>query len=266
MLSHNQPKGFPIFLIYPTIMKLFTTLLLLFSILPAFSQHVHWNYIDDSVAVVQGDTDVYFDSEYVNDADTAIDLRWRVMSFSSPDPSWDAHMFDIICWPSISEVWTADVPMPANSTILSVPVIHVKEGSGTSVLQVCVFDVTDSAGTRVCRSFTAIVEDTTTTDTTQTDTSASDPLLGLRNPLKKSSLAQNSPNPFFESTQIKYELPGAKGVMRIHDLHGKLVEERILAKSAGVITVGDGLEAGMYVYSLWSNGVKLDSKRMILSR
>ncbi|MBR3101061.1 MAG: tail fiber domain-containing protein [Muribaculaceae bacterium] len=83
-------------------------------------------------------------------------------------------------------------------------------------------------------------------------------------------LFQNAPNPFSNSTEIRYTLPESvtQAVVYIYDLQGKQVKS-IAANGRGTASVtlnGNDLSAGMYIYALVADGQEIDSKRMILTK
>jgi hypothetical protein len=83
-------------------------------------------------------------------------------------------------------------------------------------------------------------------------------------------LTQNTPNPFSNSTEIKYQLPKATqtAILGIYDLNGKQVKIYSInvENNTGSIIVSAGeLQAGMYIYTLVINGKAFDSKRMVLT-
>lgn len=82
-------------------------------------------------------------------------------------------------------------------------------------------------------------------------------------------LYQNTPNPFSQSTTIKYFLPDNAGnaSILVFDLSGKLVKTLALNQKgeSSVSLNGNEFQAGMYVYSLIINGQEVESKRMIIT-
>ena len=88
------------------------------------------------------------------------------------------------------------------------------------------------------------------------------------NETPSSVLYQNVPNPFSESTQIRYALaPGATGQMLIFDMNGRQLRAYDLDADADAVTIrGNELDAGMYLYSLIVNGEEVDTRRMILTK
>lgn len=80
--------------------------------------------------------------------------------------------------------------------------------------------------------------------------------------ISESFLKQNTPNPFVRNTVIEYAYTGSEGTINIHDLTGKLVRQINLTSKTGKLTVGDNLQAGLYFYSLYSEGRIIDTKRM----
>ncbi len=83
-------------------------------------------------------------------------------------------------------------------------------------------------------------------------------------------LEQNQPNPFKEQTTINYFIPDdAKNVKIIFtDLRGNIMKEvSIPEKGNGQINVyAQDLSSGIYTYTLVSDGVTIDSKKMVCSK
>lgn len=87
--------------------------------------------------------------------------------------------------------------------------------------------------------------------------------------LMRCKLYQSVPNPFSETTVIRYELPQNAGNASIcvFDMQGKRVMERALPQGveAGQIEIsGNTLKPGMYTYSLLVSGNAMDSKKMVV--
>ena len=84
------------------------------------------------------------------------------------------------------------------------------------------------------------------------------------------SLEQNSPNPFNSNTIIRYSIPANIGNAKIivTDISGSIVKEFSIAnKGAGQVTINAGtLSSGSYIYSLFLNNKKIQSKQMILTK
>ena len=84
------------------------------------------------------------------------------------------------------------------------------------------------------------------------------------------TLAQNQPNPFSESTIIKYDIPeGSSGAhMNIFTTEGKLLKTiQIETPGAGQINLtANSLPAGNYLYQLVTDKGVVDSKTMILAK
>jgi len=83
-------------------------------------------------------------------------------------------------------------------------------------------------------------------------------------------LFQNSPNPYSTGTEIKVSLPESTGYARLmfYTLEGKQVKV-LPIQDRGDVTVkvqsGEGMSAGMYLYTLIVDGKVIDTKRMILT-
>jgi len=81
-------------------------------------------------------------------------------------------------------------------------------------------------------------------------------------------LFQNSPNPFFEKTEIKFNSPNNENIIfKTYNLLGEEIESRLIYPSSGVNTIElntSSYSEGIYMYSI-DNGSKLLTKRMIVS-
>lgn len=83
--------------------------------------------------------------------------------------------------------------------------------------------------------------------------------------VENAQLSQNFPNPFVNSTVIKYNFNNAPGgKLFISDLQGKKIAEYDLNPSAGEIIVGENMEAGVYIYSLYCEGKMVSTRKMIV--
>jgi len=82
-------------------------------------------------------------------------------------------------------------------------------------------------------------------------------------------LSQNQPNPFYQSTKIRYKLPEPfkKASIFIFDLQGTLIKEflNLDQNHDEILISGSELKPGMYFYSLIIDGLVVDTKSMILT-
>lgn len=82
-------------------------------------------------------------------------------------------------------------------------------------------------------------------------------------------LYQNNPNPFSESTQIKYFLPNTVNTasLCIYNLQGKQLKQlNISERGNGSKTItASEFSAGIYLYALIADGKEINVKRMILT-
>ena len=82
-------------------------------------------------------------------------------------------------------------------------------------------------------------------------------------------LFQNKPNPFDQSTEIGYSLPGkiSKAFILVTDLQGKEVKRILIQqKGNGSIKLQTGtLNKGLYLYTLVADGELVDTKRMLIN-
>jgi hypothetical protein len=83
-------------------------------------------------------------------------------------------------------------------------------------------------------------------------------------------LEQNAPNPFNNSTTIRYHIPASASNAQIIVINavGRMVKTfTVINKGAGSITInGSELAAGNYYYTLIVDGKKADSRQMILNK
>lgn len=84
------------------------------------------------------------------------------------------------------------------------------------------------------------------------------------------SLEQNQPNPFYEQTIIKYYLPSSArtATITITDIKGSpLKSVNLEEKGLGTVTINaNELPIGTYIYTLFVDGKRVESRQMILVR
>ncbi len=79
------------------------------------------------------------------------------------------------------------------------------------------------------------------------------------------TLEQNQPNPFNQSTVIRYHLPqGTSGQINLYDANGMLVQTLKANESGQAVINGNDLSAGTYSYTLVANGKITASKKLVL--
>lgn len=84
-------------------------------------------------------------------------------------------------------------------------------------------------------------------------------------------LGQNIPNPFSESTIIRYYLPDGvnNAIIRITDMEGSPVEDVQLGIQRGTNQIEfqtQGFASGTYLYTLFVDGKFIDTKKMMIAR
>ena len=83
------------------------------------------------------------------------------------------------------------------------------------------------------------------------------------------TLYQNTPNPFSQSTQIKYYLSKeiSQALLCIYDINGKQLRQITLYErgESSLTLHGSELAAGIYLYGLIADGQQVDVKRMVLT-
>ena len=86
---------------------------------------------------------------------------------------------------------------------------------------------------------------------------------------EKTMLYQNKPNPFTSSTKIEMFIPTSvsKAMLYIYDFQGKQVKSITVTgrEKTSVSISGSELQAGLYIYSLVTDGKLIGSKQMILT-
>ncbi|HWA05017.1 MAG TPA: T9SS type A sorting domain-containing protein, partial [Ignavibacteria bacterium] len=82
-------------------------------------------------------------------------------------------------------------------------------------------------------------------------------------------LKQNYPNPFNPTTSIEYNVPKASNVLlKVYDVTGRevqvLVNENQVSGTYRVNMTALNMASGIYFYVLEADGVRIDSKKMVL--
>ena len=90
-----------------------------------------------------------------------------------------------------------------------------------------------------------------------------------KDPGEKSLSIKNYPNPFNPSTLISYSIPHSGNVeIKIYDMLGKEIAELVNANipegSHSVTFNGSSYASGIYYYTMTLNGIRVDTKSMIL--
>ncbi|SRR5579862_159673 len=84
------------------------------------------------------------------------------------------------------------------------------------------------------------------------------------------ALRQNAPNPFSTNTIIGYYIPSKaiSAQITVTDMNGNLLKTMSVAnRGQGQTTIyGGKLSAGVYLYSLMVDGVRVDTKKMVLTK
>ena len=105
--------------------------------------------------------------------------------------------------------------------------------------------------------------------------SASSPVKGPDNinakePEFQPILYQNNPNPFTESTIIKCLIPQevSDAVLYIYDINGHQINNITISErgETSIKLDGNTLYAGIFLYSLITDGIVVDTKRLILTK
>jgi hypothetical protein len=93
----------------------------------------------------------------------------------------------------------------------------------------------------------------------------SDNMKAGSNLISGASLEQNQPNPFNQSTVIRYHLPNnTSGQINVYDNNGKLLRS-IKANASGQTTINAGdLKSGTYTYTLSVNGKLASTKKLVI--
>ena len=84
------------------------------------------------------------------------------------------------------------------------------------------------------------------------------------------TLYQNTPNPFTESTFIRCDVADdvVKADLYIYNMNGEQIAEYTVTErgETSIVIDGGSLNAGMYLYALITDGQVIDTKRMILTK
>ncbi len=84
----------------------------------------------------------------------------------------------------------------------------------------------------------------------------------------KAALFQNTPNPYSSETKIPFIVPinVTNAYIKIYNVNGQFIQKIILTERGEkhIIFDNDYLATGVYIYSLYTDGVRIDSKKMIV--
>jgi hypothetical protein len=90
--------------------------------------------------------------------------------------------------------------------------------------------------------------------------------VGVDELIQESSLSTASPNPADRITSITYSTGAGSSKLVITNLLGSLIKEVPIRERQGAIVLGTGeMSNGIYIYTLWTEGRPLASKRLIVS-
>ena len=211
-----------------------------------------------------------------NDSSFDLDIQWRLFDHFGSLESWDDNICEGIelCYPPSTR--TESFTLKSGDSVLIYHYINAYDVPGSGSSEVCFFDPADSAGTVICQTVyadvvmpdtLAIYLDGVYAFVIDGDTyeiyDGEYVTLGYDAPVLNSEyLSQNSPNPFSSQSTINYAFSGTDGEITVHDLTGKMIHSVKLKNNKGRIQLGSDLQAGLYFYSLKSNGVVIDTKRM----
>lgn len=86
----------------------------------------------------------------------------------------------------------------------------------------------------------------------------------------QATLYQNNPNPFTDNTTVRCIIPTgiSKAVLYLYDMNGRQIDSMPIVERGDVsLTIeGNSLDAGIYLYSLITDGTVVDTKRLILTK
>jgi hypothetical protein len=84
------------------------------------------------------------------------------------------------------------------------------------------------------------------------------------------TLNQNIPNPFSSKTRIEMVVPSSvsRAILYIYNMQGEQVKQMVINErgNSSVTIEGHTLKAGMYLYTLITDGKEVDTKKMILTK
>jgi hypothetical protein len=109
----------------------------------------------------------------------------------------------------------------------------------------------------------------TLSSTNQTSSAMGSDEASTKTAVSGAFLQQNAPNPFSQSTTIRFTLPASakQGQLVIYDMNGGMIKSFTVSGSQNQITMDKGsLTSGNYMYSLIVNGKKVDTKTMVLTK
>jgi len=229
----------------------------------------------DTLKMAEVGDDVEFHHYVKNPTNDSVELKWRLFPTFTGVQDWEDYVCEgiLLCFPS--SVRSHEFTVYSGDSVEIFHHVEAKNMAGTGESQICFFDPSDSVITLNCVTVAveAVMPDTLEIYIDGKAVYVIDgdsfeiykgeyATLGLEDVEFETELGQNTPNPFNESTTINYSLNANGGEIVIYDLTGKLIQKHVLHAQTGKIRVGGDLQAGLYFYSLYSNGEHIDTKRM----
>ena len=186
-------------------------------------------------------------------SDYRVKLRQEIID--SPEGASLTICFGETCFPSSSannHEYSESFSLPANGTNENLKVAYNSNGSNDSANWK--LTLIDSSTGRDLYSFSVFY----------------DSQLGIVDAYKlESEISLPTPNPIITEATLSYELPKGirEGHINVYNLTGSMVQQIELTENSGVTRIyAEGLEKGIYFYSLMVNEIALHTKRMVIAQ
>ncbi|MBI3502326.1 MAG: T9SS type A sorting domain-containing protein [Bacteroidetes bacterium] len=192
-----------------------------------------------------GSCTLYYMCSVTNNTSNTISVTQIIQSTNCPS-GWYTTMCNVNgCFPS--SVTSNTFTVAANSFETATYQIHTNTNLGTGTAQ---GRFENAANTSDGISFTLTGVNGSSTGVASFDNS-------------NLTLSQNFPNPFSESTTIKYDLAQPDGKLIITDVFGRRIHEYKLNNVSGEVIVNE-MKSGIYFYSLYSNDKMISKNKMLV--
>lgn len=193
-------------------------------------------------------SDFYGDINLYNNTSNSFSMRWVRIEESIP-ASWYTSVCDpVACRPPTMDSASFSLPVTGDNNIN----VHFypENTPGIGYIRIKLYEVLNPTSTTIL--------------TYNGDASGAVSITEIQ---KVEGIGQNFPNPFNNTTTIKWQLQTNNDAqIQILDASGRLVKNYSLEGNQGVVVINEHLPVGMYFYRLVNNGEVISRNKMQVTR